>query len=500
RTYMNAKKILAVLLAALMTSAGLVACGDGSAETTAETAGENAAGETEAANGETTREQIEDNLPDKDYEGRNFHILTREGYGDDFKPEEMTGEAVNDALYSRNAQVMERYNITVSYDDPACVWGDVATQWNNSLVASVMAGDGAYDLVAGYAATISGVIPQNILLNWNNIPYIDTTRPWWSEQVSDALTVKGNMYVLTGDYYISLWENLFGFFFNKQVAEDYQIEDLYQLTRDGKWTMDKLEEFCSIVSNDSNGDGTWDENDTYGLVTNWSTGIDTFQIGFKMDLVSHTDDGGLEITMMSERAVDIVNRVVALFHDSHGMFTMSTTGEDLSPFDDMFTSNRALFYAIFFANNTALRDMETDFGILPYPKLDESQESYYNTSRDNFDLFVVPVDVKDQEFTGIITEAMCAESYRSVVPTYYDVVLKTKNARDEESAEMIDLIRDTLTFDFGYLCSSSLNGLGHIFVGMVRDGNTDLASKYAAAESAAQTKLQEMLAAYGYNG
>ena len=169
-------------------------------------------------------------------------------------------------------------------------------------------------------------------------------------------------------------------------------------------------------------------------------------------------------------------------------------------YDNMFAGNRALFYAIFFANITSLRTMETDFGILPYPKLDESQAQYSSTSRDNFDLFVLPVDVKDKEFSGIITEALCAESYRSVVPTYYDVVLKTKTSRDEESAEMIDIIRDSLTFDLGYLCSTSLNGLGHIFVNLVRNNSTDLASKYASAENAAQAALQEMLAAYGYNG
>ena len=79
-------------------------------------------------------------------------------------------------------------------------------------------------------------------------------------------------------------------------------------------------------------------------------------------------------------------------------------------------------------------------------------------------------------------------------------MLKTKNSRDEESAEMIDIIRDSLTFDLGYLCSTSLNGLGHIFVNLVRKNSADLASRFASAEKAAQSALEEMLAAYGYNG
>ena len=144
-----------------------------------------------------------------------------------------------------------------------------------------------------------------------------------------------------------------------------------------------------------------------------------------------------------------------------------------------------------------LRDMDADFGILPYPKLDEAQAQYSSTSRDNFDLFVVPIDVKDTEFTGIITEALCAESYRSVVPKYYDVVLKSKTSRDEESAEMIDIIRDNLTFDIGYLCSSSLSGIGHIFVGLIRSNSNDLVSKFAAVEKPAGKLLEKMLVSYG---
>ena len=58
--------------------------------------------------------------------------------------------------------------------------------------------------------------------------------------------------------------------------------------------------------------------------------------------------------------------------------------------------------------------------------------------------------------TSIITEALASESYKNVIPVFYDVALKTKSARDEESSAMIDLIRDTLTFDFGYINSGAL--------------------------------------------
>lgn len=497
---MKKNKILALLLAALLTSAAFVSCGEGENETTDTPANDNTNVEAEITEteGETTKTQIQDGLPDKDFGGKDFHLLTRALFYDDFVPEEMTGEAVNDALYARNTKIMEKYNITLSYTAPECEWGSSANDWNQMLESSVMAGDGAYDLVAGYAATLPNVVTKNILLNWHDVPYVNLNQPWWSETVSEALTVNGKLFLLTGDYSLSLWDNMFGFLFNKQVALDYGVEDLYELVRSGNWTMDKLKAIATGISHDANGDGKWDENDVYGMVSNWSTSIDSFQITCQMGIVSHTDDGGLEITMMSEKATDILDRVVDLYNASHAAYSYSEGG-DLTTYNNMFSSGQALFYAIFFDTITDLRDMETDFGILPYPKLNEAQADYASTSRDNFDVFAVPLDVKDQECSGIITEAMCAESYRTVIPAYYDVVLKTKSSRDEESAEMIDMIRDSLTFDFGYLCSNSLNGIGHIFVDMVRNNSTDLASNFASREAGARIALEEMLTAYGYN-
>lgn len=497
------KKLAAVLLAALLLTSSFVGCSetetDTNAEGTVSAADEGTVAAEEETETETTRADIPDNLPEKDYEGRTFTLLTRDGYGDKFQPEELTGEAVNDAIHERNTKISERYNIEMTYVSSACEWGTQSTQWNNELYNSVMAGDGAYDLVAGYASTIPEVVTKNILLNWKEIPNIDLTQPWWSERAADALTINDRLYLLTGDYSISLWDNMFGVLFNKQVAENYQLENMYDVVREGRWTLDFLQTAASGVSMDADGNGTWDASDVYGMVSNWSTSIDTFQTSCDMAVVSHTQDGSLEVTLNSERAMSIMEKVCALYNDTHGAYCFNEGG-DLSTYNNIFSENRALFYAIFFDNITALRDMEADFGVLPYPKLDETQTEYSSTSRDNFDLFVVTIDVKDKEFTGIITEALCAESYRSVVPEYYDVVLKTKTSRDEESAEMIDLIRDTLTFDIGYLCSTSLEGIGHIFVNLIRNNSTDLASSYAAKEKSAAKKLEDMLAAYGIEG
>jgi hypothetical protein len=108
-----------------------------------------------------------------------------------------------------------------------------------------------------------------------------------------------------------------------------------------------------------------------------------------------------------------------------------------------------------------LRAMETDFGILPYPKFDEKQEAYY-TRLGGGDLFFTGITStkEDLERTSAILEAMACDSLKTVVPAYYDIMLKTKLARDEESEEMIDYIIDQRVFDW----------VDVIWVSEIRDG------------------------------
>ncbi len=95
--------------------------------------------------------------------------------------------------------------------------------------------------------------------------------------------------------------------------------------------------------------------------------------------------------------------------------------------------------------------MEFDYGIIPYPKWDEAQPKYYTSVDGSHEGLVVLKSIQEHEFVGIISEALNAESWKRVVPAYYDISLKYKGARDEQSVAMLDLIVEGRIFDFGYV-------------------------------------------------
>ena len=203
-------------------------------------------------------------------------------------------------------------------------------------------------------------------------------------------------------------------------------------------------------------------------------------------------DGIPQLVYYQDKTSAIVEKVMGLFFDNTGGYTDKnkyTLG------DDLFSVGRAMMVPSTFSG--AMRDFRENknpFGVLPYPKYDEAQTNYYTMSDGSHALLSVPVTVKDTEFTGIITEALCAESWKNVVPKYYETVLKVKLADDADTSEMIDIIGGGLVFDYGYIYDNGI-GFGFTLQNLADTRNrTDIASFYAKREKKVLAANEEMFA------
>ncbi|MBQ7719248.1 MAG: hypothetical protein IJT56_01580 [Clostridia bacterium] len=478
-----------LLLSALLLFGMLMSCGEAASSPKP---GVTAAPDTAEAATEPEETDPLSYLPDKDFGGRTFTILTRNSMEYEFLAEEQTGDIINDAVYERNHAIEDRYNVKINLVAKETTWGG-GDKFNSELDASIMAGDSDYDMVAGYAAMILGAVQQGLFVNWYDVPHIDITKPWWSPQIADSLTINGRMYAMTGDIALSIWEGMVCMYYNKKLADSYSTGDVYQTVKDGSWTFDRFLSVVSKVSGDLDGDTKYTDADLYGYVSSYSTPIDSFMPAFDIQVVKRGDDGWLYYTINSEKTVSALEKMKALFFSGDNFALTNGT----SDFRKIFKEDRSLFYAADLRQSANLRDMETDYGIVPYPKFDDLQEKYYSTSTDGFSLILFPSTVKDTEFVGLITEALCSVSSSVIIPTYYDVALKDKYNRDSQSSEMLDIIRDSLIYDVGYLNSFALDTAGHLFVQLVREGKTDFASAYAKKEKTFQKRLDKMLEAYG---
>lgn len=487
---MKKKKYLCLILAMLTAGTTFPACGN-----TAET-------ETSSGNNEdqtTATETRRDELPYTNYGGKEFNILCRTEMSYEFDVEQ-DGDIVNDAVYERNRSVEERFGVDFNYHKVNGGWDDRSI-FLNTLTGSVLAGDGAYDMVAGYEAYMTGPATEGYFLNILDMKNIDPDATWWSDKWTDSMTVNDQLYMITGDIAISLWDNIYCMFFNKKLAEEYDIGDIYEIVKNGEWTIDKLYEISGKVSKDVDGDGKFTKDDMYGFASSDDNHARAWGIPCEIKIASRDEDGFMKMTYNSERTQNVLEKLVKLYS---AQSTYKHFNEFNSPYmlvdgPNMFKDGRALIASSFLKIASVLRGMDTDFGIIPIPKYDEIQEEYHTTVHDSTTVICFPRTINDPDMSGLIAEALCVYSHYDVIPEYYEISLKTKSSRDTESEAMIDLIRDSLMFNFGEMYSVMLDGALGLLGNTIIAGSSKFASRYASVEKKFEANLEKINEAYGKN-
>ena len=88
--------------------------------------------------------------------------------------------------------------------------------------------------------------------------------------------------------------------------------------------------------------------------------------------------------------------------------------------------------------------------MLPTPKYDEEQEGYHNyVSPHIMGLISIPITSYGNKLseTGMILEALAAESYYTIIPQYIETTLQSKYVRRPEDAEMVRLVIENTVYD-----------------------------------------------------
>lgn len=502
---MSKKCISAILSMLMLFSAAVIFPGCAAqAENSAVTTGADTTPETAELTDEEIRKAIPDNLPEADYDGRNFRIITRDGCSnnhiDDLFMEEMTGDVIDDAVFTRNQTVEERFDakITVFPVNES----DEATL-TNMLRKSITAGSDEYDLAVGHMIHIGTSATNGLYYNWYDIPHIDFSKPWWIHSAEEQLAIDGKTFFALGDLTYNALDYTYCYYFNKRLFNDYNLDFPYEDVRNGKWTFDYATSLVRSLYSDINSDGKKDEYDLYGLVTNCYSGSVTWTYAFGEFITKKNADGYPELVINNEKTISIVEKLYNLYFESEGVYvTPNTTSPSGMAWHEatvkLFNESRAVLASgLFISAINDFREIEDDYGFLPYPKWDEEQSGYYTMIDGHGPLFAIPLTINDPDFVGMITEAMSAEGYKTVTPAYYDVALKTKFTRDEESAEMIDLILAGRVFDFGYLYDG-WNGMAFYLQNLLgfNTQTKDFSSFYAKKEKAVIKYYDKILKAY----
>ena len=474
-----------IFLAALMCVSAIACTRNNSAQVDTTTAAFS-----DSSLAETTQQSYLESLPDADYGNRAFNILVRTHKKWEMHAPDINGQTVNDAVHARNIAVSDKYNVILNIIDVAGTWNS-RDNFKKTVSASVLADDGMYDLVASCMFYMADLTTENYFANLLDIDTLNLSNNWWASGFVENNTVNNKLYYTVGEVCLTMWDGMFVIDFNKDMAEQLGLPDMYQLVKDKKWTLDKLFEFSANRYIDNNSGGTKDDGDTYGFVTNVNC-LRPVIYTSGLRICKLNADNTATMTLGGEKYQNLYKKLYNNLLETDSCYYMADTEASLK----LFSEERALFYTARNWNCEELRKLEINFGILPYPMYDEGQDNYISVTDGDCSMFSILSRVRDADMSGRILEALSAESAYSVIPQYYDSILKYRNVNDEESGEMLDLIRDTLFIDFGFVHSQSI-GMPYLFLTNALSAKQGSISGVFKAENVKyQKQLDIMMQAY----
>lgn len=494
-------RALALMLCMLMLVSSVVACAkkeddkQNDVTTTAATQGQDTTATTAEPEPEIeiTRDNYPDSLPEGlRFDGKTFRFQVRgdSARRDEYIADNVTGEIINDATWERESVVEDRFGIEIE-------WIEVP---HDSMVTNIRStlntGSVDFDLVASETDHIVTLGAEGLFMNWIDAPYIDFEKPWWNPESNmvDSLSINGKLYGITGDISRLFVQKHFVCYFNQEIMAEYSaIPNLYDLVQEGKWTLEKMNEYGALVKDDLNGDQVMNEADRYGFASYYATPFDNWIIALGQNVITKNADGIPEFRLEDPAMLELCDLLTELYNSD----TTCLSPGNRAKTTKFFAENHCLFTVGGFEWASGMRDMTQNFGMIPYPKLNEEQEGYYTGYSDvGASCVAIAKNHPDQEFACAVTEALAAESYRKVTKAYFETALKEKYSRDSQSSQMLDMIREGIVFDFGFYYGSQLNDPDTMMRAVISGGKNNYTSLYKSFSRVYDKKLSDLLAIY----
>ena len=374
-----------------------------------------------------------------------FHVLDYEGE---------TGDTIQDAVYNRARNTEERFHITLAIEKKPYL------ELSSSLNKVIMSGEALYDAAYIPLSTSPAPLLGKNGLNLYDIDSMHLEDEWWHRLFIEETTLFGNtLYAMPDFCNLMGYTRVSALAFNKKLLDTYDLGVPYDLVREGKWTLDKMREYIAQVVN-LNGDASFADsgkttNAVYGYGAQHEGHVSTLMVSGGESLVV-TDALGVPAMRADLTVLESTYAKLAATFSTEG-FGLMKNGEDYSgdgSAADLFSAGRLLFRTIDIGECAAefFRKYEFEYGVLPNPKIDETQDAYHSAISEYTLSLVVPITAADPEMTGSVINYMSYLGKTEIIPEL-QTALCYKGMRDDDSIEMMDIIMNSIYLDLGYVQS-----------------------------------------------
>ncbi len=432
------KKLLPVLLAAVLILAVFASCSGG---------GKDPAGTDDIVTG--NGEYKADYIPVKNYNNYKLRLITIDGdsYRHIVINYEETDNRVKAAQYNALARIRNTYGLDYS-ESYVADWQSCTRKLNEYTTSDT---DEADLQMLIHREAFSAYLSDR-LIDFGKLPYCDPTQPWYAQQINETDTILGKTfwYYTFGD--TETYSSAFGVAFNKRLIEDSQnLTSPYRLIDDDEWYYEKFLDMIKTVSFDADADGKFNgENDVCGIAGAGDSVYPTIWSGCGVKTIELNKEGYPEFTAYyNENLIDIIYDLID-YRSSGWLYDTTSLGVEEQRTEEVnrFITGRSLFCVRTIGGLSKFTTMEDEYGLVPLPKFDDDQDDYVARICDIW-ANVVPATATRFEEISTFIEAYAVESLNNVVRAYYDETLKDRYANDEETKHYIDIVRESAVIDLG---------------------------------------------------
>ena len=489
-------RIIALLLAILMAALcfTFVGCGDKETSSNTSSGSGDKNNQTEDEDNPTIA-LVKEKYGSYDYDGYSFRILSidqglhmyrviDENTANEVWYEDDSADVYQHAIFTRNVLSSDILNIDIKP-----IWGGNTNDIPDYAKTLIKSGSDDFDMMLASLNKTMTLGYENYLCNLYEIETLDLRADWWDQDLVDAYTYKKNiLFAIVGDYTVFDDYAVPVVFYNKNVMENYNLEDPADLVDAGTWTVEKMMQMAASATSDTSGDGKLDINDTWGYTDNNHVLVHLLE-GCNTYMTVLDGEGVPQVNCTTE---DFVNTVQFLF-DTVALST-AVGSFDNSDCVDMMMEDRALFYYELLGAINQFREMESVFSLLPLPKKDEKQASYSSIINTVWSTCVaVPNTNMELERTGIIMSVLGGVSTDTVNKALHETILGPKLFREKRTKDMLKYALDAKAYDWAKEMSWA-NALYTIIIQQFDDKTFTLSSSLQSKVKVLQKQLKMFLA------
>lgn len=410
------------------------------------------------------------------YDGGTVWLPWHEGDVD-----EESEDLMSNAVFARNAYVEEKYGVVITQEYVNVNGG--ANVQRLQLDNQTSANEFQLTTSRSYAAWT--LVESGLLLDMNQFAddILHFDQPWWVQDAVESFRLGDSLYLCASEMQLRDKGATSVTYFNTTIADDYGINNFYELMEDGDWTMETMISACDIAATSLDGDDLINSRkDLWGINGNDDPMYMLYAgAGYKF---AHIDDDGYMVYDFGNKDSILLmqeifeNVMYADWFQNAYLVSLPGDGGGFKENLGLFTLSLVKTAAI------TLREMESDYGVLPIPKYDEDQDDYCSLVWMHHDgILGIPSSVAKPEMCAIILEALSYEGYYTVMPVLYDTLLYNRLAKTEEAKRGFEVVFETRVFDPGQYWDAT-PGFTDKVLRHTATGNSSIATLWAENENA----------------